>query len=129
MTSFRTIEDFAVRLVDSDDGGKHVELVSQSEGRLAGFPAWDHADRDLRHFIESDIPVGTREEPYEDREEGWQIAIFEHGGWVYIAEAEGTVAGAFRVRTERYMAAWRAVIDRFNPAVPLDDLFNQSEVQ
>jgi hypothetical protein len=27
------------------------------------------------------------------------------------------------------MAAWRAVIDRFNPAVPLDDLFNQSEVQ
>ena len=27
MTDFRTIEDFAVRLVDSDEGGKHVELV------------------------------------------------------------------------------------------------------
>ena len=129
MTDFRTIEDFAVRLADSDEGGKHVELVSQSEGRLAGFPAWDHADRDLRHFIESDIPLGTREEPYEDREEGWQIAIFEHGGWVYVAEGDGTGAAAFRVRTERYMAAWQALIDRFNPSVPLEDLFNQSEVQ
>ena len=129
MTDFRTIDDFAVRLVDSDDGGKHVELISVGEGHLAGFPAWDHADRDLRHFIESDIPLGTREEPYQDREEGWQIAIFEHSGWVYVAEAEGGVASAFRVRTERYMAAWNALIDRFNPAVALDDLFNPSEVQ
>jgi hypothetical protein len=129
MTDFRTIEDFTVRLAASDEGGKHIELVSAAEGRLAGFPAWDHADRDLKHFIESDIPVGTREEPYQDRDEDWQIAIFEHDGWVYVAEAHANVNRAFRVRTERYMAAWRAVIDRFNPAVPLDDLFNQSEVQ
>ena len=129
MTDFRTIEDFVVRLIDSDEGGKHVELAGEREGRLAGFPAWDHADRDLRHFIESDIPNGTREEPYEDRDESWQIAIFEHGGWVYIAQGEGNVTSAFRVRSERYMAAWKSLIDRFNPAVGLDDLFNPSEVQ
>lgn len=129
MTDFRTVEDFAVRLIDSDDGGKHVEMVSEREGRLAGFPAWDHADRDLRHFIQSDIPLGTREEPYEDREDSWRIAIFEHGGWVYIAEAEGKAAGAFRVPRERYLGAWQALIDRFNPALALDDLFDQPEVQ
>ena len=128
MTEFRTIDDFVIRLVDSGEGGQHVELASESLGRLAGFPAWDHADRDLRHFIASDIPMGTREEPYEDRDEDWQIAIFEHGGWVYIAQAEGKTATAFRVDTERYRAVWKALIDRFNPAVGLDDLFG-SEVQ
>src|SRR5688572_4200343 len=107
MTDFRTIDDFVIRLADSDEGGKHVELVSIAEGRLAGFPGWDHADRDLRHFIESDIPLGTREEPYQDREESWRIAIFEHGGWVYVAEANGDAASAFRVASERYLAAWR----------------------
>ena len=129
MTDFRTIDDFAVRLVDSDEGGKHVEFISIAEGHLAGFPAWDHADRDLRHFIDSDIPLGTREEPYQDREESWQIAIFQHDGWVYVAEAEGKTTTAFRVPSERYLASWKALIDRFNPPVPLDDLFNQSEVQ
>jgi hypothetical protein len=129
MTDFRTIEDFTVRLADSGEGGKHVELASETEGRLAGFPAWDHADRDLRHFIESDIPAGTREEPYQDRDEDWQIAIFEHDGWVYVAEGQSNSNRAFRVRTERYRSAWRALIERFNPSVPLDDLFNDSEVQ
>lgn len=124
-----TIHDFIVRLIDSSAGGKHIELASESRGRLAGFPAWDHADRDLRHFIPSDIPVGTREEPYEDRDEDWQIAIFEHAGWVYVAEgaAEGTTA--FRVKADVYGKAWLTLIQRFNPAIPLDDLFDDAEVQ
>lgn len=123
--SFRTIDDFLVRLDDE----KHIELVSEAGGRLAGFPAWDHADRDLRHFIQSDIPIGTREEPYEDRDEAWRIAVFEHGGWVYIAEHDGRRNTAFRVRTERYLAAWMTLIERFNPALSLEDLFDDSEVQ
>ena len=122
--SFKTIEDFAVRLVDSDDGGKHIELASESEGALAGFPAWDHADRDLRHFIDADIPIGSREEPYEDRDEGWQIAIFEHGGWVYVAQGDGGRNTAFRVRTDTYLGAWRRLIERFNPALSVEDLFD-----
>lgn len=123
---FPTIEDFTVRLVDSDEGGKHIELASESEGPLAGFPAWDHADRDLRHFIQSDIPLGTREEPYEDRDEGWQIAIFEHGGWVFVAQADNGRNTAFRVRSDQYRGAWTKLIERFNPAVELDDLFDDS---
>ena len=130
MTEFRTVEHFTIRLVDSDTAGKQLEFAGDGR-RLAGFPAWEHADRDLRHFIQSDIPIGTREEPYEDRDEEWQIAIFEHGGWVYVAETEGQgTATAFRVPADRYLAAWRAIIDRFNPAMGLEDLFKEdSEIQ
>ena len=124
---YPTVDDFVVRLVDGEEGGKHIELASEAGGRLAGFPAWDHADRDLRHFIQSDIPLGSREEPYEDRDESWQIAIFEHAGWVYVAEGDGARNAAFRVRTEDYVGAWTRLIDRFNPAVPLDDLFGGDE--
>jgi hypothetical protein len=126
VTDFRTVDDFTIRLIESDDAGKQLEYAGGGE-RLAGFPAWEHADRDLRHFIHSDIPVGTREEPYEDRDEEWQIAIFEHAGWVYIAERDGKTTAAFRVKTERYMAAWRALIDRFNPNVGLEDLFGEPD--
>jgi hypothetical protein len=127
--TFRTIEDFTVRLIDTDEGGKHIELASESEGALAGFPAWDHADRDLRHFIRTDIPLGSREEPYEDVDESWRIAIFEHGGWVFVAQQEDGRNTAFRVKTARYLGAWQTLIDRFNPSLALDDLFDDSDVQ
>jgi len=128
MTDFRTIDDFTIRLIDTPESGKQIEFASAGQ-RLAGFPAWEHVDRDLRHFINDDIPTGTREEPYQDRDEGWRIAIFEHGGWVFIAEEDAGKTGAFRVRTEIYLAAWKALIDRFNPEVGLDDLFDDTEVQ
>ena len=124
---FTTIDDFAVRLVDTEDGGKHIELASETQGRLAGFPAWDHADRDLKHFIRGDIPLGTREEPFEDRDQAWRIAIFEHGGWVYVAEGSDDGNTAFRVRTVEYLTAWQDLIDQFNPALELDDLFSDTE--
>lgn len=127
--TIRTVDDFVLRLVDSVDGGKHLDFASEAEGRLAGFPFWDHADRDLRHFIHSDIPLGTPHEPFEDRDESWGIAIFEHGGWVYVAEMDGHDSISFRVPTDRYLAVWRALIDRFNPGTPLEDLFDDSEVQ
>jgi hypothetical protein len=122
---YKTIEDFLVRLVDTGDGGKHIELASEANGRLAGFPAWDHADRDLKHFIRGDIPLGTREEPFEDRDQGWRIAVFEHGGWVYVAEGSEEGNSAFRVRTGEYLLAWQELIDQFNPALELNDLFDE----
>lgn len=127
LDTFPVVSDFAVRLTDArDDGGRHIELVSASRGRLAGFPAWDHADRDLRHFVPSDVPLGTFDDPYDDRDEGWRILIFEEGGWVYVAEGAEpdaeTFESVFRVRRERYFQAWAALIDRFNPITPLDDV-------
>lgn len=122
---FATVDDFAVRLIDDADGGKHVELASAAKGRLAGFPAWDHADRDLRHFAASDVPFGSLDEPYDDRDDGWRIAIFADGGWVYVAEGDDANARepsrTFRVPLDRYFLAWAALIDQYNPITPLDD--------
>ena len=125
LASFPVIRDFAVTLRDSHEGGRHLEFTSASRGRLAGFPAWDHADRDLRHFTPADVPYGTLDIPYEDADEGWRIVIFERGGFVHVLE--GSAARAedfalfFRVPRERYLAAWAAVIDAYNPVMPLDD--------
>jgi hypothetical protein len=125
LDAFPFVDDFLVRLVDAGEGNLQIELASAARGRLAGFPGWDHADRDLRHFIPSDVPLGTIDEPYDDRDEGWRIVIFEHGGWIYVAE--GGAANAtdpsvrFRVRRERYLQAWAALIDLYNPITPLDD--------
>ena len=45
------VTDFYLTLVDYPEGGLHIEMLSRTRGHLAGFPAWDHADRDLRHVV------------------------------------------------------------------------------
>ncbi|HEX6639999.1 MAG TPA: hypothetical protein VF215_02745 [Thermoanaerobaculia bacterium] len=112
-----TVDDFTVVLVDTEDSGQQVEYRSAARGRLAGFPAWEHVDRDLRHFIAEDIPNGTREEPYDDRDEAWHIVIFEEDGWVYVTENDAS----FRVRADDYARVWNALIDEFNPAEPFGE--------
>jgi hypothetical protein len=108
----QTVDDFVVILVDTEDSGQQIEYRSALGGaRLAHFPAWEHVDRDLRHFISDDIPNGTREHPYEDRDDGWEIRIFEEDDWVYVTENGAT----FRVRAEEYRRVWNALIDEFNP--------------
>jgi hypothetical protein len=109
-----TVDDFTVLLVESEESGQQLEYRSASRGRLAGFPAWEHVDRDLRHFISEDIPNGTRTEPYEDRDEEWHIAIFEEDGWVHVDEN----GAQFRVRADDYTRVWNALIDEFNPVEP-----------
>ena len=125
LEAFPVITDFSVKLFDAGEGGMHLEYASASQGRLAHFPAWDHVDRDLRHFIPSDVPLGNLAEPYDDRDEAWRILIFEDGGWVYVAEGDDPKAtrfgSRFRVLRERYFQAWAALIDQFNPITPLDE--------
>jgi hypothetical protein len=115
LESYPVVDDFVVRLIERE-GVKFVELASAARGRLAWFPAWEHADRDLRHFVAADVPIGTFDRPYDDADENWTISIFEQGGWVYVDENDSR----FRVPTPRYLAAWAALIDSFNPITPLD---------
>lgn len=118
--TFPIVDDFVVTLVDTPDSGKQLEYTSASRGRLAHFPAWEHVDRDLRHFIPTDVPLGTRDVPYDDRDEDWHIVIFEEDGWVYVAENDAK----FRVRSDRYIREWAALIDAFNPIAPMDEVEN-----
>ena len=125
------IDDFAIELREMEDCGKIVHFVSAGEGELAWFPAWEHADRDLRHFVASDVPLGTIDDPFDDRDEGWRIVIFEHGGFVYIFEDDrpnGTrFPRRYKVPRDRYFFAWAALINEFNPMVSLDDLFSSPD--
>ena len=123
LDGFPVISDFAVELRESDDAGQHVYFVSGKEGDLASFPYWDNAERDMRHFSAEDVPLGSLDEPVIDADEDWLIVIFEHRGFVYVMEGNEPQATAFdvwfRVPTERYLAAWAAVIDQFNPIEPV----------
>lgn len=119
LDAFPVIDDFAVELRDYEAGGQHVEMTSAAHGRLAHFPAWDHADRDLRHFTPLDVPLGSLGEPYEDRDDAWRILIFEKGGYVHVVEGDAphaeTFSRFFRVPRQRYIEAWAALMDMFNP--------------
>jgi hypothetical protein len=119
MTIMQTIEDFEVRIAGED---RVVVFASVARGELARFPAWERADRDLRHFVLDDIPTGSRAEPFVDADEGWRITIFESGGHVYVHENDGE---GFRVPRDAYFAAWEKLIARYNPAIPLDELFTE----
>jgi hypothetical protein len=118
-------DNFQVELLD-----RHLELTGNNR-RIAWFPAWENADRDLRHFVPSDVPLGTLDEPFTDEDEAWSIRIFEHAGWIYILEADQPHATEFprrwRVRREQYLEAWARVISRFNPVLDLDDLLGESD--
>jgi len=109
---------------------RHVELTS-NDRRVAWFPAWENADRDLRHFVPADVPLGTLADPFEDEDESWRIRIFEHDGWIYIFEADAPDAEEFprrwRVPREKYVEAWARVISQFNPVLDLDDLMGDAD--
>ncbi len=124
LDAFPVVDDFHLKLAGAGEGGLHLEFASASKGRLAGFPAWDHVDRDLRHFVAADVPIGTVDEPYDDRDEEWRILIFAEGAWVYVAEGNHPNArrfeSTFRVLRDRYLQAWAAIIDQYNPITPLD---------
>jgi hypothetical protein len=127
------IEDFRIELREYPEGGKHLEFVSRSKGRLAHFPAWDHADRDLRHFTPGDVPFGSVDEPYEDADEAWRLSLYEDGGYVYVFEDDApsgeTFARSFRVDRDHYFAEWARIIHVYNPPRALDDVLGAPQLE
>ena len=123
LNEFPTIADFAIELRDSEDYGQHLYFISPSHGELAGFPYWDNVERDMRHFVAEDVPLGSISEPVEDADVDWQIVIFERAGFVYVLEGAAPHATSFdvwfRVPRDRYIAEWARVIDEFNPIDPV----------
>jgi hypothetical protein len=126
------ITDFYLTLVDYPEGGLHIRMMSRTRGDLAGFPAWDHADRDLRHFTPADIPLGTEEEPFEDADEAWRIAILAAGSDVFILEGDAprrAFTRRFRIPREQYLAAWNDLIREYHPAKSLEDVLDAGDDQ
>lgn len=118
------VRSFAVELRELEDLGKIVHFVSPEGGELAWFPAWEHAERDLPHMNAVDVPLGTLEDPYDDRDEGWRIVIFEHEGFVYVFEddrPDGTrFPRRYRMPRDQYLMGWALLMDASNPITPLE---------
>jgi len=126
------VSDFYLTLRDEPEGGLHIEMMSRAHGHLAGFPAWDHADRDLRHFTPADIPLGTDEEPFEDADDGWRIVILAQGNDVFILEGDsprGELTRRYRIPREQYLAAWDELIREYHPARSLEDVLGAGDDQ
>jgi len=126
------ISDFYLALRDEPEGGLHIEMLSRTRGHLAGFPAWDHADRDLRHFTPDDIPLGTDEEPFEDADEAWRIVILTQGKDVFVLEGDsprGDLTRRYRIPRGQYLAAWDDLIRRYHPAKSLEDVLGSGDDQ
>lgn len=117
--------NFVVELRELEDLGRIVHFTSADGGELAWFPAWEHAERDLPHMNAIDVPLGSIDDPYDDRDEGWRIVIFEHEGFVYVFEDDrpnGTLfPRRFRVPRDAYIVAWAGLMDTYNPITPLDE--------
>ena len=113
----KTLHDFAVELID-----RHIAFTGGGE-RVAWFPAWENADRDLPHLNPLDIPIGSIDEPFEDFDDAWRITIYEEEGFVYVFEADHPLAStfprSFRVPRDQYLLAWAMLLDDHNPRLPL----------
>jgi hypothetical protein len=126
------VTDFYLTLREHSEGGLHIEMMSRTRGPLAGFPAWDHADRDLRHFTPDDIPLGTDDEPFQDADEAWRIVILAQGKDVFILEGDaprGPLTRRYRIPRDQYLAAWDALIREYHPARSLEDVLGAGDDQ
>ena len=125
------VSDFGIELRQLEDLGQIIHFFSPTRGELAWFPAWEHAERDLRHLNPTDVPLGSIDEPFDDHDEGWRIVIFEYAGFIFIFEDDrpnGTrFPRRYRVPRDKYVFAWAALINEFNPMVSLDDLFSSGD--
>jgi hypothetical protein len=123
LDAFPVVGDFTIELRDSEEFGQHIHYISPTRGELAGFPYWDNVERDMRHFVAEDVPLGSIDEPVDDYDEDWQIVIFEHRRFVYVLECDsphGTEFDVwFRVPSDRYISEWARLIAQFNPVEPL----------
>ena len=129
LTTIPLISDFGIELRQLEDLGQIVHFVSPTRGELAWFPAWEHAERDLRHLNPADVPLGTVDDPYDDRDDGWRIVIFEEAGFVYILEDDrpnGTFfPRRYKVPRDHYLRAWALLLHGNNPPMPLDAMFDE----
>ena len=115
---FPLIGDFTVEAQDCGKYlGKHIRFTSEKHGRLASFPWWDHAERTLGKMDREQIPCGTKDDPFDDLEQGWQILIWEKDGFVCVMEGNDPLCTEFgswfRVEKDLYISEWEKQISRF----------------
>jgi len=107
------------KLIGRGNWGMNLHYFNQSlNKKIASFPWWDNADKDISILCISDIPLGTLRNPFNDCEQSWQILIWEKRDYVYIMQGDDPCCSEFhiwfRVRKENCLAEWEKMINNFH---------------
>jgi hypothetical protein len=119
---FLLIEDFQVILEEVRPAkkkrstlGYHIRFFSPSRGYIANFPWWDDVEKGMLRDDFS-IPLGDFMTPFSDLEQGWEIVIAEHDGYVYVLQGQfdqSPIKGYtiwFKVPKSLYLSKWQETI-------------------
>lgn len=121
--NFPKAEDF---IVDLRVAGSETSLryLAPSLGIVITFPWWNRTVGEIRNWTSSEIPCGSINSPYWDRDQGWALLIWRSHDQIHIAEgdrqAEGDDEGEiyerwFAVSEDIYWSEWEKAIKGISP--------------
>ncbi|APR76805.1 Hypothetical protein A7982_02152 [Minicystis rosea] len=104
----------------------YVYFASPTLGWLGGFAWWSTFGQSLVTEGMRAVPRGSMEHPWNDLEQGWEMLLWEHDGYVYVAEGGEVTSRArrsldgtrrsfhcwFRVPLPLYLERFEALIER-----------------
>ncbi|MER7417828.1 hypothetical protein ABT346_13765 [Micromonospora peucetia] len=109
------LDEFQIQLVRNHSrSGLVLFFTGENETVVAEFPWWDGVEEDIAHWRLADIPCGTVDAPFLDRDQGWSIVIWKVEDFVIFAEGEGNdeiFNTWFAVPYVKYISEWQRVID------------------
>lgn len=126
--AFPRARDFAVEATDEavGDGADRLSwtvlrYLVRSWDLDVVFPWWDRSREQMREWTVADVPQGSIESPYTDRDEGWSLLIWRAGDDVFIMEGDGSedhddppvYQRWFVVPYDLYRSGWEAAIEGF----------------
>lgn len=89
------------------------KFIDRSLGLEIEYSWWAKDVDQTGLMVESDIPLGSADNPHWDRDQGWHILIWCVAGMVYIAqggEYDDVYENCAAVSRSQYLAAWNRVI-------------------
>ncbi|MDD6207015.1 MAG: hypothetical protein PUB10_00640 [Clostridiales bacterium] len=103
--------DFYIKTWDGEEG-LCMAFSDKKLGDFVTFPYWDDVNLMFAGMEEDEIPMGTKEKPFLDEAEDWQLLIFADGAYVYIFTETKNPDCFFsgKVEKKQYRNAWKKLI-------------------
>lgn len=116
LDAFPLVEDFKVSFGGQNPRGPSVLYSSENHGELTMLEQW-RLEKTHAGSPEHEIPLGSREKPYLEAEQGFETGIWEEDGFIYIIMGEEPSCEEYyrwyRVRKEVYLSAWKKELGRY----------------
>lgn len=110
--NFPQVDDFMVDLREANSATT-LRYVCPSLGIVITFPWWNHAVNEIRGWTAAEIPCGSINSPFWDRDQGWNILIWQVHDRVYITEGDGDpeiYERWFTISRDLYWSEWKKAI-------------------